>query len=132
MQTQEDIEYEAAIQVVRNLLADKELWLNLKVAALDLGDALDDMNATIRDIEETFRLHRLRPGWVPIDDQAALIWTGVNLVCDSGKSSQPLLGTNKEWRIRSMAFVMPLWEELSRKRLIPGAPARTPAEDPEP
>lgn len=131
MQTQEDIEDEAAIQVVRDLLADKELWFRLDVAALELQDALDDMNDAIRNLEEVFRLHKYRPGWVPIDDQAALIWTGDILMYDSGKSITPLLSTNKKLRFRSMAFMVPLYEELSRKRLIQGTPARTPS-DPEP
>ncbi len=135
MGTQEDEEYEkdeAAIQIVRDLLANKELWLELEAAALTLQDALDDMNDSIRNVEEAFRLHRYRPGWVPLDDQAALIWTGNQLVYDSGKSTTPLLTTNKKWRIRSMAFMVPLWEELSRKRLIGEEPARTSAENPEP
>jgi hypothetical protein len=131
MQTQEDIDYKAAIQVVQDLLADKELWFRLKAVGLDLSDALDDMNDAIRGIEGVFRLYRFRPGWVPLDDQAALIWTGDSLMHDSGESTRPLLSTNKKWRIRSLVFVPPLYEELSRKRLIPGTPARTPT-DPEP
>jgi hypothetical protein len=135
---------EDAIKRIQTVLNDKELWEDLRVVSLELNDVISDMNDELTQIEETFRIRRIRPGWTPMTYQkdpkwfraqpqpisGALIWNGKNLLWepdDHAEPAKPLLQASKAVRMWACLHVEPLWQELTRHRDLISSPAeRTP------
>lgn len=107
---------QAATAKVEGLLANKALWEDLQVKALELSDATDDLNDVFTKAVESLRALRIRPGWVPLSDGRAVIWDGKELLYDNGKESMRVLNTGRRVRLEAAAVMPLLAAELMRPR----------------
>lgn len=87
---------------------------DLRVAAIELNDARDDLTDVIKRLRDRFRQEGILPGWVPMGEGEALAWNGRDFILTRGN---PVLSASIQKRMEASDLIPSLYEECKRTSL---------------
>ena len=87
---------------------------DIRVLALELEDAREDLNDALRKVAENFRRVELPPVLISMPHVGELIWNGLDLFFSTNREWTPLLSASLDARIAAAKHIEALYE-LGRK-----------------